>query len=461
MKYSSITCIVFVVFQIYSQGLFAEEGRYVIEGLTFKAAGEAAVAASKELQAEYGIHGLKLKAHSLGVISYFPKLSLSAYEDEVLSQISTDTFMKNYSIGVEQMIFDGGRLHISRKIEKSKLALEYNALNRKAREISESAITMYQKILAGRMNLQIRENSLKALQEQQRILKTEFKLGMVLESELTTADISIKESQIEILNEKMELEEIEHQFIEMLGFDTLPDLSETIDVEREAALPSVHLVRSTAQVRNPDLITAQLSIKEKQEAAKASFLSWIPTLSANGNFTLRGTSYPLTHYTWSIGLSLQFASPWLSGSSSATTGFEDRTSQNFRLQGSAQPLSDPSSSVNYDQAKIALNLERSNYNLSFERLGRSAEQAVEKFKFIEQKRMLTLESRKLALEKIDLLRLKNKLGLNTVLDLMEAQVECMQKELELVQAALNVLAAEHEIEKLMDINTGELKDYVK
>ncbi|GMO28900.1 MAG: hypothetical protein Ta2F_04290 [Termitinemataceae bacterium] len=427
--------------------------------LTFKDAGEAAIAASKELQSEYASHSLKESAWVLGRRSYFPKMSLSAYEDERLSKISTDTFMKNYSLGLEQVIFDGGRLHTSRKIEKAKLALEYNNLKRSSSEISESAISMYRQILASRLQLEIMENGFKSLEEQRRILKSEVDLGMALDRDLSAADISLKESTIEILTAKIDLEEIEKQFTESLGLDRMPLLCESIDINRNGIIPELSTVRAMALINNPDLVTAQLSIKEKQEEAKYAFLSWIPTLSATGQVTIKGTSYPLTHYSWSVGLAIQFSSPYLSGKSGFSTGFEDHVSQNMNVQGSVEPLPDIASGVKYSHAKIALNLEKDKYNISFERLGRTAETIIEKCKFAEQKRKLAVDSQNLALEKLELTKLKHKLGLLTGIDLIDAQVQYTQKELEVVQAALSVLSVEREVEKLMDLQPGELKDY--
>ncbi|GMO25527.1 MAG: hypothetical protein Ta2B_05140 [Termitinemataceae bacterium] len=454
--------LLFTIF-VCGGNIFCEENLHKLqrsEALTFKNAGESAIAASKELQSEYAIHSLQMNALALGMRSYFPKLTLSAYEEERLSKISADSFMKNYAIGIEQLLFDGGRLRSSRKIQKAKLAIQYNSINRKANEISETAISNYRQILAARMMLQTREAGLKSLEEQRRIIKSELDLGIVLESDLAEADISIKSALIEILTAKMELEENETQFMEALGFDTMPTLLETIDVHHEGFIPTVSTVRSNAQARNPDLIDAQLAIKEKQEEVKYTFLSWVPTLTGSGSFSLRGNTYPLTHYTWSVGLQIQFAFPYLSGSSGITTGFEDRDTKNLRMQGSLEPLPDPSSGVNYAQAKIALDLQRANYNISFERLGRSAESLVAKIKFTEQKRKLAFDSQNLAAEKLELIKVKHKLGLVTSMDLMDAQIEYTQKELELVQSALAVLTCEHELEQLMDLYPGELKNYV-
>ncbi|MDR2842918.1 MAG: TolC family protein [Spirochaetaceae bacterium] len=429
-------------------------------GLSLQEAGEMAVAASKELQGEYTIHFLNEKSWFLGRSAYLPKIHLTAYEDERLSRMSADTFTKNYSIGLEQVIFDGGRLFSGRKIQKAKLAMEKNGLERKSQEIAEAAINAYRQILALRQALQIQENGYGALVEQRRILASEVSLGMVLDSDLAAADISIRESKIEIVTKKLELSEIEKQFMDMLGLERMPELKEQINLEYSASVPSVALVKSTSLARNPDLQTAKLAIDEKQEETKFAFLSWIPTLSANGKFGLTGTSYPLTRYNWSVGLSLQFSSPWLSGDTSVSTGFEGTHQQNFNLQGMAKPLPDPASSVNYSQVKTALDVEKAKYEIMFERLERSAEILVDKYTYIDQKRSLVIETRELAAEKLELTKLKHKLGLLTSIDLMEAQIEYTKKEIEVVQSVLNVLLAERELEKLMDMHPGELRKLV-
>ncbi|GHV83932.1 channel protein TolC [Spirochaetia bacterium] len=444
----------FLLFFISTFTLFPEPLVYEI---TIVQAGEMAISASQEMQTEYALRSISERTWLLGRFEYFPKLTISAYEDERLSKVSTDSFLKTYSVGIDQLVFDGGRLLSSRKIQKSQIAFQSNNLERKAAEIADTAVSAYRKILAARETLLIQEENYKALKEQRRIMASEFELGFALETDLAEADISIREADIELLTLNIDLQEMEKQFSEMLGLNEMPLLKDKIDVNYSITLPSVDSVKSAALTRNPDVLTARLSIKQKKEEAKLASLSWMPTLRANGTFTLAGNRYPLTRYNWSVGLSLDFASPWLSGKGAVSTGFEGNHEQNFRLQGSAVPFSSPASSLDPLSKKIMLTLEQTKYNLNVERIGRTAEMAVEKCIFTVKKRNIAIETLDLAKHRLRLSNLKHDLGQMTSIDLMKAQIEYAQKGTEVIQAAIAVLEAERGLEKLLDLRPGELK----
>ncbi|GHV22068.1 hypothetical protein FACS189494_08360 [Spirochaetia bacterium] len=425
--------------------------------LTFAQAGELAVSASRDFHGEKSLLSIKEEAWALGRRAYFPKVTLSAYEDDRLSKTSSDSYMKNYNVGLEQLVFDGGRLMSSRKIEKAKLSFEASQLERKAIDIADAAISAYRQVLSSREMIQIQEAGLFNLQEQRRIMAKEVELGITLPADLSEADISIRESKIEILTLKMELNEMEKQFCEMIGVDEMPLLTEKIDINYHIDLLPIKIAHDIAQSQNRELISAQLSINEKQEAAKLASLSWIPSLSATGNFTVSGQSYPLTKYSWSFGLIVEFSSPWLSGGSAFATGMEGAHSQTMRLQGSVKPVPDPVSSMTPRQAKVALSIEQTKFHLIYDRMGRIAETLVEKCSVANQKKTLSLESRDLAEQRLTLSKLKHELGQLTSIDFMKVQIELTKKNIELIQSVAAQLAAERELEKLLDLKPGELK----
>jgi outer membrane protein TolC len=425
-------------------------------GLTFTEAAQSAAGASIELQNAYAAHSVGAVVWALGRFAYFPKLTLTAYEDERLSKHQADIFSKNYTLGVDQLIFDGGRLFSFRKIEKARLSFEENQIERMLDATTAAAVSAYRQVLAMRFMLQIRRDGLQTLLKQRQILEHEVELGMTLRHDLNEADINIAQGKIEIVTAEIELYEIEKQFAESLGLETLPELIETIDVEYTPALPLPESLRSAAEISNPDLASMRLSINQKQEELKFARLSWLPTLHASGNFSLAGNNYPLTHYNWSAGLTLEFSSPWISLGGAASTGMEGEDAQTFRMQGTSAIMPDPVSSMTPEQAKIALNMEREKYKLAFERLGRASEAAVEKCRAMIQKRDLAIELKNLSEKKLVISKLKHELGQLTSIELMEDQIESTKKEVSVIQAVIDIMNAEQELEKLAGLPHGSL-----
>lgn len=429
------------------------------EPISFADAARMAVAASEELRNEYRMRALRERAWVLGRRAYFPRLSLGISEDDRFAAIGTDSFLKNYSLNLDQLLWDGGRTAETRRVEQAELSLQGYQLERMAGEIAEAALGAYRNVLYTRLQAEIREAALEALGEQRNILRQEVELGLALASDLTGADIAVSEEEIETASLRLELEEAERELAETLGMDRLPPLGEAVDVLRAPVLPVGEQVRSQAQSRNPDLIGARHSIRKKQAELRAARLSWLPTLRLTGGVSLSGQSYPLTRHSWSLGLTVEFSSPWLSGNLQGSAGWEPPYDRTARLQNTLSPLPDPASSLTGKSAELALTAEQEKYRLSLERVGRMAVLAVEKCRLTDRRRLLALQSLELAGEKLRLAELRRELGHSTRLDLMEDRREYTQRELALAEAAISLLGAERELEQILDLRPGELAHF--
>jgi len=445
--------------------------------LTFAQAADLAVAASVDLRHSLASQSLMEKTWAWGARAYFPQFGINISENDRLQQIGADSFMKNYGLSLDQLIWDGGKISMSRKLEKMELNLSSKKLDRMADTIAESAISAYRSVLSSRAVLKIKKDALSILQEQRKILNEEVMLGLALAVDLSSADISIADAKIDIFSLEIDLEEMEKQFLEILGIDYMPILAEKVDIYRAgafssgtAAFPSgtsaffsANAAAALAKEQNPDLIEARYSVTKKQMELKYISNSWIPSLRLTGNFSLSGQQYPLTRYNWSVGISVDFTSPWLQNRFAGQTGWEpssdgknDRTAL---IQTSLTPLPDPASRFNKDQAKLALALEQEKYQTIYERIGRTAAVALEKCGFAEQKRILALEAVSLGAERCKVEEIKLKLGHITRLKLMEFLIEQTQREIAAVDAATALLEAERELERFLDLKPGEIFNF--
>jgi len=448
--------------------VFANENEW--RSLTFAQAADLALAASADLRHSRASQALLKKTWVLGALSYFPQFGISVSENDRLQQIGSDSFMKNYGLNVEQLVWDGGKLSMSRKLEKMELNLSSVKLDRMADEIAESAIAAYRRVLSSRAILGIKKEALTVLEEQRKILNEETSLGLALPVDLASADISIAEAKIDLLSLELELEELQKQFLEILGIDYMPVLIEKVDIYKGAVfssgnvpLPAANAAAALAKEKNPDLIDARFSITKKQMELKYITNSWIPSLRLTGNFALSGQSYPLTRYNWSVGANIDFSSPLLQNRFATQTGWEPSSSGKFDrtalVQTSVTPLPDPASIYGRRQAKLALTLEQEKYQTINERIGRTAAIALEKCGFTEQKRLLALEAVTLGSERCKIEEIRLGLGHITRLKLMEILIEQTQREIAAIEAATALLEAERELEKFLDLKPGELINF--
>jgi outer membrane protein TolC len=450
----------FYVFLFFDFFLFSPPGRILTahEGkpLSFADAANFAVSSSDDLRGEYAMQAVREGSWILGRRAYLPRLTLGASEDDRLAETGADSFIKNYSVSIDQLVWDGGRLVLNRKLERMDLALNAAKIERMSEEIAESALSTYRELLYAQAVLAIQEAAVESLERQRMLIKREAELGLVLPADLAEADITLEEHRLELENLKIDLAETGRQFAEILGLEKLPPLGETIDTGRGTIVPSASAARSKTETGNPELAEERRLIARKQGELKIASLSWMPQVRITGSFGLSGRRYPLTRQTWSLGINIDFSSPWISGTVGGSAGREYPHDTTARLQGSANPLPDPASVMTKNQAELALSLERRKYALAISRLGRSAELGVEKCRMADRKRELAVESLELAGERYRLAEFRMELGQLTRVELMEERIDYSKKEIAAVEASMALLAAERELEKLMGLRPGEL-----
>jgi outer membrane protein TolC len=434
--------------------------------LSFARAAELAVSASAELRHSRASLELLEGAWRWGLRAYFPQISFTVSENDRLQRLGADSFVKNYGVSVDQLLFDGGRTRMSRNLERMELNMSSSRIDRSAHEIAEAALAMYRRVLSSRAILEIRTSALVVLEEQRRILEEEVRLGLALPIDLSGADLNLADARLGIYSLRLELEESEKLFAEILGLEVLPVLSERVDVHRAAVLPQVQAAAILAREQNPDLVENRYSITKRQAELKYISYSWIPTLRFVGNFALTGQRYPLTRYNWSVGINIEFSSPWFQNRASAQTGWEPSYSGNLydrtaAVQNSFTPLPDPASAITKNQARLALALERERYDLALERTGRIAANAVENCSSAERRRVLALDAVELGKERCRIQEVRLGLGHITRLNLMETLIEQTQREIAAIEAATALLEAERELERFLDLKPGELAAFAE
>lgn len=427
--------------------------------LGFQDAARLAAASSLELKAARAERALREGVWKLGLRAYFPQISFSVSEDDRLSKTGADSFLKSYTVSIDQLLWDGGRTSAARTIERAELVLLGDDLERNEADIAEAALNAYRGLLISEKIIAIRETALESLTEQRRVLEEEFALGMVTALDLASGEITVMEAELELESLKLETEQSRRLFAELLGLETLPELGEELDLYRSAALPSGEAARRAALSRNPELASRRHLLMRRQNEVKYASLSWLPTLRATGNFSLSGQRYPLSRSSWSLGLTANFSSPWFNFSAGGSAGWEASYDRTARVQSSASPAPDPAAGLGAKQAELALALEREQYRDALKKTGRAAVLGTEKIALAEKRRIASISELELAEKKYLLTITLADLGRLTRIEQMEARIEYAEKEIRAAEAAAALLASERELEKLLALKPGTLPEF--
>jgi outer membrane protein TolC len=427
--------------------------------LNFSQAAEAAVGASIELRNARVEYAIKEQAWLIGIRNYFPRLGLTVSENDRLQGLGADSFVKNYSLNLDQLLWDGGKTSTARSLQRMELSVVYGRLDRMASDIAESALSAYRSVLSSQAVLSIREAALETLAEQRRILADEVALGLALPVDLAEADLTLSGAELEIISLRSDMAELEQQFAEILGMDCIPELTEKVDIGRKTLLPEYDKMLSLAIEKNPELCDSRLALVKRQGELKYAGRSWIPAFRLQGSFALNGRNYPLTRHTWTIGLNIELSGPYLQNSFSFLAGWEPPYDRTAQLQNNTIPFANPEAALSKRQAEQMLVLEREKYRMAMDRINRYAKRSLEKCVMADRMRILAVEAIALAHERLKLEEVRLSLGRITRLNLMEAMIEYTKKEISAVNAAVSLLEAERELERMLDLKPGELQAY--
>jgi len=432
-----------------------------------KGAAEQAVAVSPDLRGLEAQQIVKEGAWALGFRAFLPKLSLSASENDRLSTMGADSFSKTYTLSVQQLLWDGGRLLASRNLEKAELNLSRMDLRRKASEIGESAINLYRTIMYKEAVLEIKRATLTALELQNSILEEEVRRGLALQTDLDEASLSLEDARLNAESLYLDLETARLDLALLLGLENIPPLADHIDTNRSALIKRpfgeglVSRLGQLAAEVHPDLVRERSAIQKLQVQVQSAERAWWPNLKLSGDLSLLGDRYPLSRYSYSLGLSLEFSGPFLSGSVGGKAGWEDSTDRTALVQSSAEPLPDPGSALSKASLQAMLVMEQERYALLLKQVAQQTKRLVTACLAAEDRRLLAVKQADLARKKLGLLEVKHSLGQATTLEVMKARIDCSSQETAVVEAAVRLLQAERALETFLDLAPGELGNFIQ
>lgn len=433
------------------------------EGLELGLAEAAHLAVAMSGELEYRKAQLELRggAWRLGLRAFFPSLRLDYGNDERVSLEGGDSFSKRLSLGISQLVWDGGRLIISRKLERAELDQAAEELRTMVADTEDAAVATYRSICAARMRLSVRLSSLERTSAELALIELKGSLGLLTPAEIAGARLKLSKLELEIDEERLRLSEAEAQLAQLLGMKTLPPLAEVLDVGVQAidleAVPLLYI----ALERSPALALARRSIERKRIELQAERKSWLPVLSIDATLGASGAAVPLRSGTWSVAMRISFEHPWIASSMSAGLGASSQGGHSAQSGCGLDAAPEPRRALGLAAAEQALRLEETRLSDAVASVSIAIHSAIRRYQGAARAIELARQSLSLAADGLALANLRAELGQAPASEVMDAELERAAQELALVDACEQLLTLERELERLLDFYPGQLVWFIK
>lgn len=415
-----------------------------------------AVQNSAELRAERLLLDARSASWRLGLRAYLPQLDLSFGTDERIALYAGDSFSKNLSLSLVQTVWDGGRLSVSRAIESADLDMARWSLERKTRDIGDSAITAFRAVAAARARLALRRDSLDRAREDLALMVTELALGRIVQSDVKTAELRLMGLDIELAQALLDLQNKEAALALLLGLEALPESLAPLRLNEPVLVVDEGLALKLAVECSPELAAARITIIKKRAEARAAAFVWLPTIGLSASATASGSNWPLHRLSWSLGLKADFSGPLARGRAGINFGGEPPYDRSAALSGNLAAIPEPSLLASLGQAKTAYELEKELYAHKVGELERGVRAACAVYRARARQRELGQRALALAEQAYGLVALRLELGQALSSELLASGLERTKRALDLVDAAEALDASQRNLERFLDAAPGSL-----
>ena len=439
---------------------YAQYDKASPDGLSVQEASAMAINNNIELKAEAESLELREGAWKLGVRSYLPAIELGTSNDERLSLYAPDTFNKSVSLSLSQPLWDGGRLATARTLERAEISLLQLEHDRKRRAAGEEAISAYRSVVAAQARLQIKRRSLESAGGERAVLAAEIDLGLAKAMDMILVDLRISGMEIALYTAELELAQTEEVLAEVLGIAVLPPLLDGISLSMCPVKLESECIGYMAVERSPLLEQARQKIISRSAEVRAACYSWFPTIGFKADAHVSGSHFPLSRLSWSLGINLDFSSPFISGGIGSNRGSQPPFDTTARSTVMIRPCSDIGKTLDSKAARLALKLEEERYRSLCLDIRRKAEAAVSGYVNASLKRDIAIRALNVSQSMSELVAAQIRLGQALRSDAIHAELERSEKEIDLIDAMSSLVAAERKIEMLLDIPPGSLSLFI-
>jgi outer membrane protein TolC len=379
--------------------------------------------------------------HRLACRQFLPSLEVGISRDDSVVYGSPDTRSRRLSLGMQQLLYDGGRTRASLKRRDREIALAGLNLEMESEELIFSVITVYTEILEFRQKKKIRQDSYQSALLQQQIAAEELRLGALTELEFLDFTVRLKDLELDLEETEQEERLLGFRFGRLLGLKAdipppIPAGRLNPDYNGFLSEQDDRVWLDSALQRNADLRRAAFRLREQNELLRQAACSWLPDVRGSFTAFAGGREYPLTEPGFEAGVELSFRLPVLPLRAAAEVGRTSPGERSLAASASAGVLEDLEELYSKKLARLQVNRAAGD----FEELRTEIDFKIRELLFnikSGKKRLQLLRDR---LESGDrqrvLQKLKLELGEIKRIDFLDAELELAKRRIDLVDATV-------------------------
>lgn len=396
----------------------------------------------------------KLAAERLriGARQFLPTLSLGLIHSDSVSFDSPDSRLRKMSLGLKQILFDGGRLALSRRNQKNELRMNGIHIKANTEELMFSVINIYTEVLKFHLAREIQRETFRNAVQQLAIAEEEFRLGAITELDLLDIQLMIANLEIELEQTEQEERLLMYRFARLLDYPANRFLQLRGKLNEQYAgftsfedkdlsnLTDYYLEQ--ARKNSLEFLKRGFQVQAYRETYFQTRWSWLPNIQAELELSMSGDSYPLSQPGFSLGLEFSFSLPISPFAATATLGKSSPIERSKAFSVSGEPLSNLEGLFSKQLAEI--NLSRaSTEKLDFEEETKFAI-AESLFKIQQQRKALELLRKKVRIgeSRLKVQRLRAELGEIKRTEYLESQIELGKVRIEVLTRIVELYNSE-------------------
>jgi len=384
--------------------------------------------------------------HGLSLRSFLPDIIFGYTQEDSVTYYAPDNHLRRISLGVDQLLYAGGRRIHQRRMLADQLVIQQSHIEKMEQELRLEVVNRYIEILKLKLQIAILEENLATGEEQITIAEEELRLG-----EITTLDhveivLAVQDLEIELALLKQEEKRLVFEIKELLGIEAtrVVDLAGTINSSFEGLLKveEIQYYIDAARRNSYELQRRKSELAARQAALRQAQKSWLPRVSTQAEISISGEGFPLVSPGFSLGLSLDFSTPFIPFRTGITAGSDAIGERSLGMTSSADVGENLEGVQSVRIARIDLQKTQAGMQSYKQRLEFSVRQQLETRFYLLENLRLEVEKLQLQIQRHAIQALMLEIGEITRLEYLHSGIELTRMRVEQLSRIVSLFQLE-------------------